>query len=529
MFLHWPKQDKMPKPKKSFKERVERLRESYRRRGYRVVNGAEEAVDSIQTAALVVPAQPKPNLWVVGKGIPNLTGSSSSPLKKLRSVYKAMEDKALYLSPILDIHFEGGKEKNVDEAGTQTMQIGEEAYNSVLLFSTLTNVIDGKMILYGPSGSAKTSLTRYLSSAVRNLVVEYLKYATVFGHPHQTEEKIFAMYDPVAMVNGSKDLIIREILKCPVKNWDELNRLPPDLAAMVLEYIETGVVTYQDQLIRGVPGPMYATANPADKGNKKFITPLKDRFNIAVLADRLGPYYFRSFNEQRARGMNVPEEIIRLDDPILDQDLLQIRQDIFSVIFPIEVASRVAHFFAELSGCDMAGYALERKTKGNLDAERPPSICKDCHHYSQDNSICSKVEDDFSARAFESLYTYSKAIAYWRGKTEVGEEDVRAVIPFVTWFRAESTRAAADLDPRFKTDKISLFQKLYEMSERSYEEIIDAIPEYKRITSIAYSKDNGEEMNKEEIEELIDKAANIDTPAKYHFLITLKKLYNDAK
>ncbi|MBW2981524.1 AAA family ATPase [Candidatus Woesearchaeota archaeon] len=520
----------MPKPKKSFQERLKRLREDYERKGYKIVNSSGQAVSSVQTPQEAIPVVPaRPKLRVVRGAAADAVTSSEDAFRKIRSVYKAMEEKGLYLGATLDVEFKEGKEKNIDEAGTQTTRLGGEAYNSVLLFSILTNVIDGKMLLYGPPGSGKTSTTRNVSSAIRNLVVEYLKYATVFGHPQQTEEKMFAMYDPVAMVNGSKELIIREMLKCPVKNWDELNRLPPDLAAMVLEYIETGAVTYQDQLIRGVPGPMYATSNPEGEGNRKMIKALSDRFNVAVLADRLNPYNFGAFNDQRARGREVKEKIITLDEIFTEQDRLQVKKDMFSVDFPFEIMSRVAHFFAELSGCDMAGYELERKTKGNLEKERPPSICKDCHHYSQDNSICSKVDGDFSARAFESLYTYSRALAYWRGKKEVGEEDIRAVIPFVTWFRTESTRAAADLDPRFKVDKISLFKKLYEMSERSYEEIVDAIPEYERITSLAYSKKNRQELSKDEIESLFDKAAEIDTPAKYHFQIILKKMYNDAK
>jgi len=516
---------------------MERVRSSYLRRGFKIVGSNDSPV-------VVVKERPPANMPVNPRlaAVPQRTPArpaasqtatnSSIALRKLRSVYRTIEDKALYMSPVLDLYFGGGKEKNIDDAGNQTMIIGGEAYNSVLLYTILTNVVDnGSMILYGPSGSGKTSSSRYVASAIRNLLVDYLKYSTIFGHPEQTEEKMIAMYDPIKMVSGERELIIREFLKSPIKLIDEINRLRPESTSLLLELLNSGSVTYQDQLIRATPGPVFATANPSDRANHPLVTPLKDRFNIAVLADRMNPFNFKAYNEQRARGKGSIEDVISLDDPITPQDLMQMRQDIYSVDFPSELMSRVAHFFAELTGCDMAGYVVERKTKGNLTDKKPPAICQDCDHYSQDNSICSKTEEDVSPRAYETVYTYAKAIAYWRGNQQVGEDDVRAVVPFAVWFRVATTRAADEIDPRFKTDKISLFDVLYQMSGKSYEEIVNAMPEYERITSMVFSSKSelAQSLDQDEIEALIETAGKLDTPAKYPLLTTLKKLYHDAK
>ncbi len=518
----------MPKPNKDYFERVRELKDSYLSRGYLIVGNKQKThrSESKSSVELIpqLPVSTRVQHTPVGR-----TNSSQS-LKKLKTVYKTIEDNALFLSPVLDLKFPGGKEINLDEAGTQKIQIGEEAYNSVLLYTILTSVIDdGKMLVCGPPGSGKTSSSRFVGSAIYNLLVDYIKNSTIYGHPEQTEEKMVAMYDPIEMIKGKRKLIIREFLKSPIKVIDEINRLRPESLSILYELLNSGTVTYQNQLIKAVPGPLFATANASDSGNYDIPPPVMDRFKVAVVVDRINPYYVEAFSKKRANGVSNLENRVTLSKPITRQDIAEIRRGIYSVDFPSDVMGRVAHFISELTGCDMAGVAIERKTKGNLSEKKPPALCKDCDHYSQDKSICSNTENGLSARAIESIFAYSKAVAYWRGKKQVGEEDIRAVIPYATWFRLTPTRAAFENEPRFINDRISLVEHLYDVSSQSYDEIVNAMPEYSKITSLVFSsmKNGSLSASKNEIEDLISVAGKLDTPAKYPLVTALKKIYND--
>ncbi|MBL7051019.1 AAA family ATPase [Candidatus Woesearchaeota archaeon] len=459
---------------------------------------------------------------------------ASKPLQKLHSVYKTIEDKALYLSPVLDVDFSNGNNLSLGEGKTDSITLGGEAYNSTLLYTILTSVMDkGKMLVCGPPGSGKTSSSRFIGSAVNNLLVDYIKHATIYGHPEQTEEKMIAMFDPIKMIKGERKLIVRDFLKSPIKVIDEVNRLRPESLSILYELLNSGSVTYQGQLIKARSGPLFATANASDSGNYDIPPPFMDRFNVAVFVDTINPYYLESFAKQRIGNRNNLESMVRINDPLTPQDLGVIKRGIYNVNLPSEEMGKIAHFLAELSGCDMAGVSIERKTKGNTTEKKPPALCNDCHFYGTDKSICYKTEDGLSARALESVVNYSKALAYWRGKGTVGEEDVRAVVPYATWFRVTPTRAAFEKEPRYINDRIGLMKGLFDTSSQSYAEIVKALPEYKHITSLVYSgaNGNGSQVNvqKNEIKKMIETAGKLDSTAKFPLILSLKKMYNYAK
>jgi len=89
--------------------------------------------------------------------------------------------------------------------------------------------------------------------------------------------------------------------------------------------------------------------------------------------------------------------------------------------------SKLAHFSASINGCDMAGMTAERKSKGNTLYEKPPSLCRDCSHYSSDLNLCASTKEGLSARTIASVFSYSKALAAWRGKDIVSEEELKSV------------------------------------------------------------------------------------------------------
>ncbi|MBU0979396.1 MAG: AAA family ATPase [Nanoarchaeota archaeon] len=530
----------MPKPNKVFEHYRRQIESSLIRRGYRIGERSRprptaRTPQSAQTATIdtvvenAMPEVKEPDMPVIRESKPQVSGSA--PLRKIHNVYDTLEKRALYLSPVLDLCFSKDKDVNIDQAGTQTTELAVEAYNSVKLFTLLTTIIgDGRMLVAGPPGSGKTSTATYVGSAMFNLLTDYVKKCTVLGHPEQTEEKMIAMFDPFSMMKGERKMIVREWLRSPVKIIDEINRLRPESMNILYELLQSGTVTYQGVVIKARPGPLFATFNAADAANYEIAPPVKDRFDVAVVAGSLNPWYVEMLTSMRGDSIrrNIPK--ISLDDPMTPQDLAALQRGVSQVEFPSSLMGRIAHFLAELQGCDMAGTTVERKNKGYLTEKRPPAVCADCTHYDQQNVICSKTENDIGTRTVQSIYVYSKALALWRGHSEVTEDDVKAVVPYATWFKINPTRAALDLDPRFVNDRIGLMAELYELAGKTYDQISNIMPEYKDLTSIVFSSmKNGSRPKTAKVEQLIGVAGQLDTPGKYPLITQLKKLYHEAR
>jgi MoxR-like ATPase len=528
----------MPKPRNINLDEINaRVRRSYQRRGYKIVPGQQPQKQAAVKHVVPQPAKLEPaNPIIIPTTTPifapNFSSSSISPLQKLHTLYNAFEEQGLYLSPSLDMTLSYDKEANIDVGGTQKTKLGGESYNALKLFPILISIVgSGKMLIEGPPGSGKTSTSCFAASGLFNLLIDYIKRCTIQGHPEQTEEKMIAMYDPIEMIKGNRKLILREWLGSKVKIIDEINRLRPESLSIIYEMIQSGTVTYQGQLIKVPPGPFFATKNFADDGNFRIPPPVKDRFDIAVIASTMNAYCAEDFVRKRAGTIRRNLEKVVMDNPLSDQDFARIRMELAGIEFPPEVASRLAHFLSELQGCDMAGVNVENKNKGSLSEKKPPGLCTDCSHYSQENAICSKTENDLGSRSIDSIYTYSKALAYWRGNSKVTEEDVRVIVPYATWFKVSPTRAAFELNPRFVNDRIALMAHLYEMSSRTYEEVVNAMPEYKDVAATIAGDTNTavSGLDRTGVEALITKAGQLDTPAKYPLITALKKMYAERK
>ena len=504
----------MPTKKLHFDKYIRRARASFLARGYTIRTGTDKLPIRISSGSLE------------SRLVKTLKVSAKGPLEKMHAVYDILETQALYLTPILDLNF-NPREIELDDTGHEKTSLSDESYNSTKLFTLLTAMLgDARMLIYGPPGSGKTSTSNFIGSAVYNLLIDYVKQCTVLGHPEQTEEKLVAMYDPIKMLQGKRNLIIRQWLKSPIKIIDEINRLRPESLSILYELLQSGTVTYQGAVIKAITGPLYATANAVDSGNYQIPPPVKDRFDIAVIASSINPYYIDVLTNTRNSTLRRNPKKITLKNQVTPQDMAVIRRSIDQITIPSEVSGRIAHFLAEMQGCDMAGVEVEAKNKGNLGDRKPPAICSDCDHYSKDSNICSKTESDIGTRTVQSIYRYSRAMAFWRSHSSVALNDVSAVIPYVTWFKVSPTRASLDINPRFANDKIAFMRYLFSQSNENYDDIAQVIPEYPQMVQLVSP---ASKKKPSDIEGLMKRAGMLDTPAKYPLITALKKIYTDSK
>lgn len=346
--------------------------------------------------------------------------------------------------------------------GDETFEIGDKRHEPVALFGILNLILDGKELIFGGYGSGKTSSSERISSLVKGLPLEFVQATTLHGHPEQTEEKIKAILDLGALEKEGKEVVKWKIIPySPVVIIDEINRLPVGKQNMLLNEVDRNIWSYRGEtLILKSPKSFFATINYQDTGTTKLITPLCDRFDVAVETGMLHPIrkriIRRGIDEEVLRDKKLAEEMVeyilennetseaekvvqyiheraeefkgelerRLRDLGLDveipreEEIRKIKREIGD----LEI-SEDAELFLDYVGQEVyCHYALKKDF----------SRCHGCHYC---NYLCADLFN-ISNRAEQSLFKYSKALAWFIGEREVTLEHIISVMPYALWHRS---------------------------------------------------------------------------------------------
>ena len=85
----------------------------------------------------------------------------------------------------------------------------------------------------------------------------------------------------------------------------------------------------------------------------------------------------------------------------------------------------------------------------------------------------TQTRNGLSVRSLQTILVFSKALAYFRGATSVGVEDVRHVVPFVLVNRLVQDRDAAFFDAEgnaaYRADRIGWIRRLFDLSCAQYD------------------------------------------------------------
>ena len=75
------------------------------------------------------------------------------------------------------------------------LMVGDNAYNSHLLFGLLTQLNSGTQLAFGPYGGGKTTSAAYLNSMLYGLPLKVIRGAIVRGNPQITKQEIIGRPD----------------------------------------------------------------------------------------------------------------------------------------------------------------------------------------------------------------------------------------------------------------------------------------------------------------------------------------------
>lgn len=338
------------------------------------------------------------------------------------------------------------------------MQIGENEFNSALLFSFLTAINQGKEIIMGEPGLGKTTSAEYICAMTYRFPLGLIWASVVSGHPEQTEEKIIGRPDLGRLNQGEEVVVWSYFSQLPVKIVDEINRLPETKQSIILDGVDRGKWEYMNHVIINEEYCLFATANYQDRGTNTLIAPMIDRFDVMVESKHPGPNialtismkerynnflrnpeYESKFNEVLIKHEDYRKKMNRMEDlcnqfgdhierefhlKMLSRDeRIAIRNSIQEIPLDLDAKAFLRTVISELSFCHKYG---QRRTNEQ---------CEDGCHYT--NYMCHQIKNCVSNRFPISAWSYARSLAWLMGVKEVNIGHLKAILPYTLAHRVQ--------------------------------------------------------------------------------------------
>jgi len=396
------------------------------------------------------------------------------------------------------------------------MLVGEEAFNSALLFSMLTALNRGKELIIGEPGLGKTTSAEYVGAMTHQLPLGLIWASEVSGHPEQTEEKIIGRPDLGRLNQGEEVVVWSYLAQLPVKIVDEINRLPETKQSMILDGVDRGNWEYLNDVIINDEYCLFATANYQDQGTNTLIAPLIDRFDVIVESRHPGPdmalmigmkdrhknvlrspEYEKYFQETLAQRRDYHEKMqliedlsTRFGDHMKKEHRIEMlskgeRQKIRSCMqeLPLDLDANafLRTVIAELSFC----YKYGQKRSGEQ--------CEEGCHYT--GFLCHHVKNCISNRFPTSARIYSQSLAWLLGDKSVGVEHIKAVLPYILAHRVQwKDDVISQKQTGTRRDPLQIFVAK-EMITDAYRRYNEQSHQIKNALAVAYHRISGKDLD----------------------------------
>jgi len=396
------------------------------------------------------------------------------------------------------------------------MQVSEKQFNSTLLLSMATALVQGKALIIGEPGLGKTTSAEWISALFYRIPLGTIWRGTASGHPEQTEEKIIGRPDLGRLNQGEEVVRWSYFTLLPTKIVDEINRLPETKQSMILDGVDRGKWEYLNEAVINDVHCFFATANYAGHGTHTIVSPLMDRFDIMVeskhpganLAYRIGAIkdnagFFRNpgieaaFHDILNQMMPQEQRMEKMDalchtyGALLERelgvatlslnDLDCIKNHCRTIPFDVDANAFLRMILAELSFCHPFGQKRFHQT------------CEEGCHYSQ--YLCHDIKSCISNRFSMSVQRFAQILAWLLAEDTVTIEHVKAIAPYALAHRAtwhEHAIAKWDQDTRSDPLIIHSAKKAVDLIHSRYVEQSQLI---KDALSAAYRLSSGQEAN----------------------------------
>ncbi|HRW18218.1 MAG TPA: MoxR family ATPase [Dermatophilaceae bacterium] len=445
--------------------------------GARAGHGGAPAPTTLDLADLYgAPADP-------GGDAPSTAGDGGIPEvdlgEKLRQAYFWITNHAI-ISPHYDVEFEHGPSKRVllGDAQAPLVLPSAQSYSSFVLLPLLTFAVRGRCLLIGGPGRGKTASALLMGVLAGDSPREVRRHMQ-HGHPQLTVADLFGTPLPRDLVQAERlsdiDVAWRTWLDRRVKIVDEYNRIPTRTQSALLTVLADGYVEAFDQIYEVGRSAWYLTANDdAGGGTYQVIEALRDRIDVVVAAL---PFNHRFLGALVARieGAVSPEAAVPAELVFTSAEHDRLLDEVLAVPLPYPVLRRLEHFAGQFEYLERAGQQFEYRTKDTARLAGVDPHLVQVQDTGRDvlSDLGAQTSAGLSVRALQSLVLYAKAMAYFRGRAEVGLDDVRAVLPFVLLQKLSADAQAEAFDvpgaEALRTDRVSWLRGMFDLACRQFD------------------------------------------------------------
>jgi MoxR-like ATPase len=353
---------------------------------------------------------------------------------KMRQAYWWVTNNAV-ICPYYDIEYGPGTSL-VGGSGDQVLLHDEMSYSSFVLIPMLTLFSCRRALLVGGPGRGKTT-SAILMALVSGMHREEVRRSIQRGHPQLTIADLLGAPLPSDLMKAEDMSAVRigwrKWISQRVKIIDEYNRIPTKTQSALLSLMAEGYAEMFDQYVYAGRSSWFLTANDdAGGGTFQVIEALKDRIDVVV---RAVPFNsgFLDLLLRRIEADKTPEELVPEEIVFTPEELERIYAAILTVEVPAPVQERIGFFLGQLDFCRMASPQFEAKSKDTLKlaGQTVSQVCNEQCPLDKKVHLCTQTENGVSARAYQTLLHFAKALAYFRGHTAVEVEDLRQIVPWV--------------------------------------------------------------------------------------------------
>ena len=405
----------------------------------------------------------------------HLTARDGASLQdKFRQAYWWIVNNAV-ITPYYDVEF--GTTKRVGDGKDQIELPQDYAYSSYILLPLLTLMTRKRALLIGAPGRGKTSIA-VMMGLLAGYTHEELKRAVQHGHPQLTVSDLLGSPLPSDLVKAETPEQIkvswRKWLTMRVKVVDEYNRIPTKTQSALLSLLSEGYAEMFDQFVDAGNAAWFLTAND-DQGGGTFqvIDALKDRIDVVVRCTNFNSRWLETLVTRVESGKS-PESLVPRDIVFSPEELDRAANEIRVIKFPNDVRDAMGFFLGQLDFCRMASERFEYKNKDTLHlaGKKVAAVCNESCPLDKNAHLCTQTENGVSVRVFLTAIHYAKALAYFRGNSQVGLDDLRQLLPWILHEKLVPNPQSAFFDREERQhllmDRVSWIRRMWDTSTAQF-------------------------------------------------------------
>jgi MoxR-like ATPase len=398
------------------------------------------------------------------------------PDEKLRQAYFWIVNHAI-ISPFYDIEFVDTPPATftLGELKTRLVLPTAQSYSSYVLLPLLNLAVRRRCLLVGGPGRGKTVIATLLG-LLAGYSPREMKQGIQHGQPQMTIADLLGNPLPSSLVNAASmeeiKIAWRKWLGMRVKIIDEYNRIPTRTQSALLTVMADDYAELYDQVYECPPAAWYLTANDdAGGGTYQVIEALRDRIDVVVKALHFNTRFLGELLDRVESGQK-PEDLVPPEIVFTQAELDRMEKEIRRITLPQPLLRRIEFFASEFEFFEQGGRTIEYQTK---DTVKVAAVPFETFRVGGAEDLGTQTKNGLSVRALTTCLVFAKALAWFRGSSEVTFDDVRQILPFVLHDKLVQFRDAAFFDvpenAAYRSDLVGWIRVLFDRACQEYDRL----------------------------------------------------------